>query len=462
MQSKLLHFDLRFIFTALPIFLTPTSAIPYAIPSTTTALSRDFASYAQQNEPTILSDLYITSSSSAQNPSSTTQDIPTSTSWSSSVSPRAANEEIYTFSPRDDIVEHGKKSSPSSSFSAASLTPLPDTFDARSTSNIDTVGIPKEPKLPSSIYVDMLCQPVGNFNDSSGECLIDTFCSPMSSNEHSTAHHDTLVEDIPVRYYWKRGSLPQGNPSENLPGKAPQDMQDWEIVAMYSPIQTDPPFYPPQEGPYGGGQLQGIPPHIDNDAQAAATADVLHLPLLDPSVNFESEKHAPLRSCRIPKVYGGICHPLVIPIIVITSYMAATSFLSNAEPAYLFRCCFASKPPDASSPAPQYSHQNFPDGLPPQAYYDLETNDNMHNGSTKSSRLISFSKDVLRAIFCCCGGSGDPNVKQINTEDQEIGVDSRNACYYLTTFLTFGAGLIILGAFLGGLCDCVKAECEFV
>ncbi|KAF3902087.1 hypothetical protein ABW21_db0201597 [Orbilia brochopaga] len=138
----------------------------------------------------------------------------------------------------------------------------------------------------------------------------------------------------------------------------------------------------------------------------------------------------PVKACRVPKAYSAICHPAVVPSVVLVAYLLATYFFYTGENP----CCLAIQheaqvqagPPAYNSSIPFYfqQQQRGPSGT------------SMPSASASANPPKSVKSAPARWL-------------------------EQPACFFLTTIFTYGAGLVILGSFLGGLCNCVKSECTF-
>ncbi|KAF3208020.1 hypothetical protein TWF106_009798 [Orbilia oligospora] len=328
------------------------------------------------------------------------------------------------------------------------------------------------------LHPDILCVPVGDFevNSSSGDCVVDTFCSPFN---HSPVHmgRNNTINTSP-----SSSTLP----IQQLKGKyKPRQRRRREeppetIYAITLPGPTIPIYFPTAIIPpsHTSHQLQYFPP----GAHPWYEYSTITIPPTPTIPNFNSQEshtqtpshpssQSPLQKpCRIPKIYEGICHPLVIPSVVIAAYFLSTFILYSGDP---------SKPV-----SPVYNYQPAPQPLPRPLnpyipYFYHQQRQQTPIGSYIYPPVATVGHSIRRNLLCLtnffCGGTEDPQLPlphrpgmlnvNINERMQlsvEIERSNQNACYFLTTFLTYGAGLIILGSFLGGLCNCVKTECEFM
>ncbi|KAK6499510.1 hypothetical protein TWF506_004140 [Arthrobotrys conoides] len=355
------------------------------------------------------------------------------------------------------------------------LPPSPRNISTQQNVHDDEEVIPYE--ILPVIHPDMLCVPIAipEIDASSGDCKIDSFCSPFDPkpvhvNKNNTT---TTTTSTPQTHHLKGRYSPHHHQRQEPPGTFYAITLPGSTIPIYFPTATLPPShkphkaYPPGAHPLFEYSTITVPPDptspifipIESHTQVPTHPSSQLNPLQKP--------------CRIPKIYEGICHPLVIPSIVLTAYFLSTYILYSGDPS---RPVFPVYQPPPPPPPPL--NPNLP-----HFYHNLH-NYRRQQASTAGSYLYppvatigyGIRKNLLCLVNFFCGGPEEdvpvhpnqyrPSMLNINPQDrvnrlEEIKRANQTSCYFLTTLLTYGAGLIILGSFLGGLCSCVRSECEF-
>ncbi|KAK6360028.1 hypothetical protein TWF696_001148 [Orbilia brochopaga] len=263
-------------------------------------------------------------------------------------------------------------------------------------------------------------------------CNPREFCLPLSPNgddqvkfypnNQPDARHGVLDFRSPTatttsRQQVKRWPLGQHDESPNdismltmpfAPASAPSQFTVTQVVTSASPQDSPIP-------------IAAAPPPPPPTTNAALESHVYPNSPVSPTI---------AGPCQIPKTYRTICHPAVIPCIVIIAYLVATYIF------YVGENPFSPQPPQ---PQPQ---KPLPPGF--QA---------LHNYFQPRGPDGAFDPLAL----------GDMNAEPPlgNLAPPPRAWAQQPACFFLTTIFTYGAGLIILGSFLGGLCNCVRTECAF-
>ncbi|KAK6352028.1 hypothetical protein TWF718_005177 [Orbilia javanica] len=329
---------------------------------------------------------------------------------------------------------------------------------------------PPSPEFRPEIHIDMLCVPAGGFeiDPSSGDCKIDTFCTPVEpGNQHvgisHKTHSGTPTHRLAGRYIGPRQDQTETVYAITLPGPT---------ISVYFPAGTFPPshpshpFYPNGAHPWyessSPPSAELVPAPVPVPVPVPVPGPAFNPNTLTPNTQnlgiprqrnpFHPSPANPFQKpCQIPKVYEGICYPLVIPSVVITTYLLATYILYSGDP---------------SKPIPPV-YQPPPSPPPHVPYYYRR-----QNGRYFYPPVATVGQNIRNNLLCLvnffCGETPPPQPPHLtprstraNIRNNEMERVNHSACYFLTSILTYGAGLVILGSFLGGLCNCVKSECEF-
>ncbi|KAK6517607.1 hypothetical protein TWF281_004256 [Arthrobotrys megalospora] len=297
----------------------------------------------------------------------------------------------------------------------------------------------------------MICVPI-NIGQSDpnafegGGCQFDISCHPTPAANRQDGSNSFSNPAIPAAYTtyrFKRDKDLENRQDTETPSTI---ITTGPTVTVYLPqppfSQTTHRWHPPYAYPHvGGGVGYTQPPFATYPPDPySEPTDPEAEP--DPYHPGTADYFYPSKPCRIPKTYQGVCHPIVIPAIVLTTYILATYILYNGDS---LNCCSPNLPPPPSAPLPAH-FLNRETGI--YIYPPVATVDN------------GFRNNLMWLITCFCGEPAGRNRSGGNDGGARDRIN-QTACYFLTTMLTYGAGLIVLGAFLGGLCNCVKSECEF-
>ncbi|KAK6526603.1 hypothetical protein TWF694_005185 [Orbilia ellipsospora] len=310
-------------------------------------------------------------------------------------------------------------------------------------------------KLPQLVHADMMRYPVvlpPRILDVS--CNARQFCMPLPSNEPVENTKNKQIGSSTTIWHHAidfNSMLPTESPTIQQRNNRELQYTQYQYPAFRPTITiytTKPAFvqaiYPPNQYQY--------PPLYTQPPYSTPTPPLVPPEMVDPYHPGIAAGGLP-KACRIPKTYEGICHPMVIPTIVLVTYLITTILYYGGANHCL---CLSSRPPcPPSAPlgpgrgpvvTPQGTYvYHHPLGTTPQ-------NDNIRVGHYHRHWM------GLTSQF-----HGNHLVANNAAADAKSRSDRINqtACYFLTTMLSYGAGLVILGAFLGGLCNCVKSECEF-
>ncbi|KAF3912515.1 hypothetical protein ABW20_dc0107426 [Dactylellina cionopaga] len=201
-----------------------------------------------------------------------------------------------------------------------------------------------DPWLPQIVHADEICyQLVLPSQVSEVSCNTRQFCIPFS--QRGPDEQDNVIPKYQTNTHWQhvlnfRSVMPTAPPTL-------QNREDAQYPTSNKPsyLSTITITLPPQQS---NGQ-NGYPPYPWVYPQYTQNAPAANLPpgiiqpgssqggfppgVLQPGVpelidpfHPGSVLGAESRACRIPKIYEGICHPIVIPRIVISAYLLATYF----------------------------------------------------------------------------------------------------------------------------------------
>ncbi|KAK6338569.1 hypothetical protein TWF730_002632 [Orbilia blumenaviensis] len=341
---------------------------------------------------------------------------------------------------------------------------------------LNQATMPISPRLSQEIHPDMICVPIGDPDSyfdptlDGSSCRINSFCYPapaetryignfggLATSGHPSPSSSAFYKAMP-RYSSIRGGMPyfKGIQEYRNPLRNPRQEPTYTLstvitsaptVTIYLPAgTTDFPPHPIHPLLPAGAHplseyLEAAGDTIQPESQPQTTYSIIQLHPTSTSNNpqVSQSRTGPPKICRVPRVYLGVCHPVVIPLIVISAYILATYILytGHAPPRSTNRTYPA---------APRYFN-------PQSGMYTYPPVATVNNG---------YRSTLMTLVNCCFG---DPTSSSGNmmmrSRDEERERANQSACYFLTTLMTYGAGLTVLGAFLGGLCNCVKSECEF-
>ncbi|EPS36684.1 hypothetical protein H072_9750 [Dactylellina haptotyla CBS 200.50] len=296
---------------------------------------------------------------------------------------------------------------------------------------------------PQLVHADMVCYPLARLpHILDVKCNDDGLCLPplskKSVQEDGSYVSKSFIQPTPPPTLRRRDSTDPVPEQKELPIPS--------TITIYTTIIPNAPVGYPQ-GQYQYPQYSPTPQPATPEPRP-----VIPTELIDPYHPGLVPGSFP-KSCRIPKAYEGICHPIVIPCVVICTYILATCLYYGGAPH-----CIGN--PFLHSQQQQYHRRPTTIATPQGTYIYHHPPAPPTQPSPGGGSLVAtpFQRNWMGLISCFRCDHPDNDAAAAARRAERINA---TACYFLTTLLSYGAGLIILGAFLGGLCNCVKSECEF-
>ncbi|KAJ6260800.1 hypothetical protein Dda_5030 [Drechslerella dactyloides] len=317
---------------------------------------------------------------------------------------------------------------------------MKDRFNLSSPQSVSTVeGMYPSPVVPGKLYAnpdipdesnqwtlpilhaDSICYPlILPAHVSAVSCNTKEFCLPLPPRENGDEVN--FYPKNQPKILWHRALDFR---SVFAPTPAPQQNKRMPREQVLQPVPTEPDPVVTVIVPATPGLSEDIPPNV-YPGQPNVPIATLQAPLPPPR-----------KPCSIPLAYKGICHSAVIPCVVILTYFTAAIVF---YPGQNLLAILAPLPPPLSQPPRPQPQRGEP------RYFYPDGHDFYEHGPGPFGMYPP--PDVSP-------------IPQASGKKHPSDAMETLAYYFLATMVTYGAGLIILGSFLGGLCNCVKKECEF-